>query len=436
MKLQQLLSRDRFEQISAFLHIVTAQEEAQLAPNKLKKILPLHNNIKKKCFDIYQPLQQLSVDERMVKSKARTHFRQYIRNKPTKWGYKYWVPADPTGYTIDFNIYARDNQEEASGKGLAYDVVVDLTSPFKYQGYQVFCDNFYSSSTLFDDLLESEITATGTLRTNRHGVPKEVRQLKDILSKKSVPRGIRPPNSNTVFVVWKDSSCVAVMSTCYPGHSTSTVKRHMKESTGHHIKDVPIPSAIARYNKFMGGVDKSDQFISYNRVLRKTKRYWKTMFYHLLEIMATNSSILHNWQRMTNGMSKMTQTKFRDRLVQGIISQYGKSPTSTSSASSYAISHGSSFSPDPKQKCCVLCHKKTQRQCPDCPYQPPLCQVPERDCHSAWHREGHVALRKKWARNRQRVSTNSTPTHGTHTSKGCPKGSKNIKKRRGKYRHF
>jgi hypothetical protein len=82
--LHQLLSRDRFEAIGAFLHVVTKEEEASMSSHKLKKILPLHNTIKKKCLDFYQPLQQLSVDERMVKSKARTHFRQYIRNKPTK----------------------------------------------------------------------------------------------------------------------------------------------------------------------------------------------------------------------------------------------------------------------------------------------------------------------------------------------------------------
>ena len=165
VNLCQLLSRDRFEQISSLLHIVTTEEETQLSPHKLKKILPLHDNIKKKCLNLYQPLQQLSVDERM-ESKARTRFRQYIRNKPTKWGYKYWVLADPTGYTIDFDVYGGSSQEETSGKGLAYDVVMSLTSSFLFQGYQVFCDNFYTSSSLFSDLLAGGISAMGTLRTN------------------------------------------------------------------------------------------------------------------------------------------------------------------------------------------------------------------------------------------------------------------------------
>ena len=84
VRLLQLMSRNRFEAIGSFLHVVTPAEEAQLASHPLKKILPLHNYVKSKCLELYQPLQELSVDERMVKSKARTHFRQYIKDKPTK----------------------------------------------------------------------------------------------------------------------------------------------------------------------------------------------------------------------------------------------------------------------------------------------------------------------------------------------------------------
>ena len=289
--LQRLLTRDRFEVIGSFLHVVTVDEEAELSPHPPKKIQPLHNKIKTKCLDLYQPLMQLSVDERMVKSKARTRFRQYIRNKPTKWGYKYWVLADPTGYTLDFDIYCGSaHQDGPSANGIAYDVVVKLTTPFVGQGYQLFCDNFYTSPKLFSSLLKNGIAATGTLRPNRSGVPKEIQVLKQKLEKKKVKRGtgyyIRPRNSRNVYITWKDSKTVAVMTSAYPGHSNSTIKRRVKnpQSGASEVVDVPIPAAVNNYNQYMGGVDKSDQFLSYNRLLRKTVWYWKTMFYHLIEI--------------------------------------------------------------------------------------------------------------------------------------------------------
>lgn len=81
VKLVDLMSRHRFEEIGAFLHAVAPDEERILGNHPLKKILPIHNYMKSKCLEVYQPLQELSVDERMVKSKARTHFRQYNRNK-------------------------------------------------------------------------------------------------------------------------------------------------------------------------------------------------------------------------------------------------------------------------------------------------------------------------------------------------------------------
>ena len=129
VRLGELMTCYRFEIISAFLHIVTPDEEQATSSDRLRKIRTLHNHIKNRCGELYQPLQQLSVDERMVRSKARTHFRQYIRNKPTKWGFKYWVIADVTGYTLDFNLYIR-NATESSGNGLGFDVVMELIHPY------------------------------------------------------------------------------------------------------------------------------------------------------------------------------------------------------------------------------------------------------------------------------------------------------------------
>lgn len=429
VQLSRLLSRDRFEHIASFLHLVTPSEEAHLSQHRLKKILPFHQHVKRRCLELYQPLQQLSVDERMVKSKARTHFRQYIRNKPTKWGYKYWVLADPTGYTVDFNVYYGADTSPRSGKGLGYDVVNTLVEPFRFQGYQVFCDNFYSSPALFTDLAADGIAATGTLRTNRQGIPADVLQLKNALNKSNVKRGtgyyIRQPRSKLVYTVWKDKKAVTVMSTAFPGHSTGTVKRRVKDGMGFsQLQSVPIPQPTVKYNAFMGGVDKSDQFISYNRILRRTVRYWKTMFYHLLEICATNSSIIYNWYRMASGKKRLSETRFRDSLVCQIISKFGKPAVLIES---FTISHGSCLFDNYSH--CVLCHTNvTARRCPDCPLQPALCQVRGRDCHSLWHSTSNLRVRNTWYKKRRRISKGLS----TQTQKsGRPKGSTNLKKRRG-----
>ena len=95
VRLQELMTCQRFELIGTFLHIVTVEEEEAAKDDQLRKIRPLYDHIKQRCLDLYQPLQHLSVDERMVKSKARSHFVQYMKDKPVKWGFKFWVIADP-----------------------------------------------------------------------------------------------------------------------------------------------------------------------------------------------------------------------------------------------------------------------------------------------------------------------------------------------------
>lgn len=93
-----LMSQHVFEEIGTFFHMVTLAKELELANHPLK-ILPLYNYIKQKCHELYQPLQELSVDERMVKSKAHNHFHQYVKKKPIKWGFPmlshFWPQSGP-----------------------------------------------------------------------------------------------------------------------------------------------------------------------------------------------------------------------------------------------------------------------------------------------------------------------------------------------------
>ena len=55
---------------------------------------------------------------------------------------------------------------------------------------------------------------------------------------------------------------------------------------------VDQPRTIDRYNKYMNGVDRSDQLIGTNNVMRKCLRWWKTLFFHLIDIAIVNGFIL------------------------------------------------------------------------------------------------------------------------------------------------
>ena len=83
--------------------------------------------------------------------------------------------------------------------------------------------------------------------------------------------------------------------------------------------DIPWPIAVEKYNRYMGGVDKSDQSLSYHNVLRKTVRYWKTLFYHMIDIAAVNGFVLYNSLAHQANCRTITENEFCDALVLQII---------------------------------------------------------------------------------------------------------------------
>ncbi len=109
----------------------------------------------------------------MVRSKARFSFRQYIRNKPVKWGFKLWC-LSRNGYTSCFSVYRGKNGEVRTSNGLGYDVVVSLMKDYLSQGYSLYIDNFYTSPVLVSDFYGLGVDVTGTLDITRIGVHVEI----------------------------------------------------------------------------------------------------------------------------------------------------------------------------------------------------------------------------------------------------------------------
>jgi len=173
---------------------------------------------------LHQPHAEVSIDERMVKSKARFSFHQYIKNKPTKWGFKLWCLCDShNGFTNNFTIYRGKEGESLSGNGLGHDVVMNLSSPFLNQGYRIYMDNFYTSPQLLKDLYENKTYATGTMASNRRGFPSQVKNKIGQFKNKPRGSGLYMRDDKSVYVVWKDTKLVTVGTTEHGGHSEGKV---------------------------------------------------------------------------------------------------------------------------------------------------------------------------------------------------------------------
>lgn len=284
------MCRDQFEAIFWSLHLsdVTEDEENERKRgtpqfDRLFKIKSLYGETVNACNSLFQPDWDITIDKRIVASKARIGFRQYTKDKPTKFGYKLFVLADSkTGYTFSFFVYQGKDQTKVKQKeeGLSVTSIIDLMRfDLLGKGYHLYIDNFYTSPLLLNKLGQKHIGACGTIRINREGF---LRTTTNDLPKKPERKDMKwIRNDNLLFVRWMDTNVVNVCSSFNKAYSRATALRRVKGADGHWRKvAVDVSDACKDYNVNMGGVDLSDALIHYYSVHGKTMRWCKTFFYH------------------------------------------------------------------------------------------------------------------------------------------------------------
>lgn len=395
------MSKNRFKAINCFLHVSDpTQPEDDNDP--LAKVRFLVDHIKKVCSDVYQPFQNVSIDERMVRSKGRFKFRMYIRDKPTKFGFKLWVLADSkNGYTCHFDIYTgRKNTEKH--QGLAFDVVIKLTQTLTNQGYHLYCDNFYTSHHLFRELKGLGILACGTALCNRRNFPEHFKKTVKSWGRKAKRGNMRWQRSDDIVTLqWKDNKVVTIVSTIHGAPDATHTLRRVKEDGRFSQKIVRQPVAVRDYNRFMNGVDRSDQLIGRYDILRKTVKWWKTLFYHMIDIAVVNSYILFRlFQTMhpnnveLQRSSDYGQLEFREELVRqlaGIVDGPVPLYNPKTSENAGTCLHIPQHMPDCTRlrRNCQVCYKKTKTEykvsvrCETCDVY--LHCNSDKNCYKEWH---------------------------------------------------
>ncbi|XP_046728478.1 piggyBac transposable element-derived protein 4-like isoform X2 [Silurus meridionalis] len=391
-----VMSSRKFFTISSALHLSDPEVDAEnvrkrgtAAFDRLCKIKPMYLQMRDACKNYFHPYQNIAIDERMVATKARNGLKQYIKGKPTKWGYKLFVLADSRcAYTWDFFIYEGTSPEISSPQnhGLSYESVMALIDEKMLgTGYKLFVDNFYTSPELFQDLLKKNIFACGTIRPSNAGYPKTITNKLPNKAPRGTHRWLR--EGNLLFVEWKDTKEVHMCSTIHKGTESSTVQRKVKGKDGQWKNlDLPVPECVVEYNRYMGGVDVSDALIGYYTVLHKTRKWYQSFFYHFVDIAIVNAFILHRETACAKNQKPMTQKQFREKLIEElgalVLSNFPPPPSPLPEDMRHLPGNFASHSTKGRRTCKV-CQQKTPVYCKTCLV--PLCFQPKRDCFSAWH---------------------------------------------------
>lgn len=317
------MRRNRFEQILRFLH---CQDNTLLDQNnKMWKLQPLISKIKGNLLKHFVPEQNLSYDESMVKYYGKHSCKQFIRNKPIRFGYKIWCLCNSEGYLLNFQIYQGKNvnsnteYQKIFGKSTAplLEMIDDFPPETKKLPFHFFFDNLFTSLNLLSFLRENQYGGTGTMRSNRLSKSFPLQSQKDFeKTDRGTYESVISKEDGVIIVRWRDNSAVTVASNCLSVKPVSNVRR-FSQSEKKFIQ-VPRPKLVGEYNRSMGGVDRLDQNIANYRIqIRNKKWYWSILTW-LLDAATQNA-----WLIARHTDHKITQLDFRREIVQVYLKRYG-----------------------------------------------------------------------------------------------------------------
>jgi hypothetical protein len=280
-------------------------------PEKLYKIFSVLSHLNYKFQNLFLPGQNISVDESLTLWKGHLSFKQYLPLKAAKFGIKtYELCESSSGYLWSFVVYTfKDTCFQSSlltqemNKTTA--IVLHVMEPLLEKGHTVWLDNFYNSPALARLLKHKGADCVGTLKINRKGVPKAIKDAKlkhgEIIAQHSGP---------VTVMKWRDKRNVLMISTYHDTKMKSYTKRGKKARK---------PVCVIDYNKWMGGIDLKDQLLQMYLVERKRMHKWyMKLFRRLLNATVLNAMIIYRH----NTGKKIDQLAFRVNLVEVLFEQF------------------------------------------------------------------------------------------------------------------
>ena len=273
------MSRERFEEINRHITFdnIDNREQRRSRDRKYFKARELYNHFQTRITSAMEPGEQLCVDETLYSFRGRSSFRQYMPNKPNRYGLKYWTLVDcSTGYVLSTIPYlGKENESSRRAENVGEGVVLEICKPYYRTGRGVTMDNFFCSIRLAQKLWDSGMTLVGTVRKNKGEIPKRFLTAHEKYSSQFAFSG---PLTLCSYVP-KQKKVVIVLSTQHHGPQTDSGEKKK-------------PLIIASYNSCKGGVDSFDQRVEKYTCRRRTARWPLNAFFYFLDLAAANAVVL------------------------------------------------------------------------------------------------------------------------------------------------
>ena len=200
------------------------------------------------CQEIYIPEKSVSVDESLLLWKGRFLYKQYIPNKRSRFGIKFYELCESSsGYLWNLEMHCGKLEHDQFGTfapshfKMSERIVLHLSENLLDLGYKIVCDNWFSSQKLAEYLVLRNTLMLGTIRANR-GVPKKLQDQPtsplstsfardgDTLWVKHVDK--KSSGSRTIYLV--DTESLASIQACHAAISERRSVRRCAQTWFHH----------------------------------------------------------------------------------------------------------------------------------------------------------------------------------------------------------
>ena len=194
-------------------------------------------------------------------------------------------------------------------------------------------DNYFTSIPLFEELRDLDYGAVGTTR-NHASFPDGLVTLEEkYITKLEWNTLLAKVVDRTLCLAWQDNNVVLTLSTIHTTNSinsfqekqrrrpakTSTNGRIVRQAFGDNPTQIlRIPTFIADYNIYMGGVDIANQFRESYETHRTTRRKWWPILYWLIDVIVINSYRLSQLNTTDKG-NTISYMQFRIDLYTSLL---------------------------------------------------------------------------------------------------------------------
>ncbi|CAF3360073.1 unnamed protein product [Rotaria sp. Silwood2] len=302
-----IMSRDRFHLLLRFLHF--NDNEYQPSDDKLHKIKPIIIHLRERFRKILVPYQDLCIDESLMLYKGRLSFKQYTPSKRRRFGIKIYFICDVhTGIILDFIIYtgAITDIIKFPDVGIFGSIVMTLMQSYLDKGHNLFLDSWFTSPILFETLHARSTGACGPVRVNRVGLPQ-------FENKISSGQQVYKSTDNMLALKWYDKREVTILSTIHQPQMRFTGKNNPKTK-----QPIRKPISIIDYNSKSGEIDKVYMQTSFVECIRKSVKWYRKLFFHMLDLLVFNTYLLY---KMKAG-ERPQSVDFHLQLIHEILQTY------------------------------------------------------------------------------------------------------------------